>query len=560
MGVFEGLLSGFTGRKSQIEDQRYAEAQRSRQREAAIFESLINSPDPEVKSLAIAGLLDSAGPGKRKRGFSGWLGELESSTYLPQIQALVNTPVEEEQTVPGIPSRRPTQQFMSQAILSPPPGIAPAALPGQSPVEPGAPPPTMPTAQQSPTGGIPGAAPGIVASNVQAPGATPPPGVGQPPPSMFGPMQAGPEVGRTDKVLRPRSVFPTSFDQAMDQAKGQYLGRARGLQEALRSARTPEEKQLVLELSGYNQSSRGGTTSYGEGEIITDPNSPTGFSQIMYSRADPTQQIRIPASAPLSRSTRAANTLETIAFAQFGDQYPGATPRTILEQLTPQQVEEARTAFQEEQAATAGAVTTARGVAESKIPLSTSERADKLMELQGVWRKAEAPFREMERAYQIMRTGLDRFGADPVGSSEAIRVTFEKILDPDSVVREGEYARQGQGLSLLDRLDGMWQRYATGGGEIPEPILREMVETARQFVEGQKNWNALEKQRLTGNAGEFGISPDLLFGTTQGAAGAPPPAPPPAAGITPTSAGAGAPAPAGPRAEKRGNTWVIVTP
>src|SRR5947207_778237 len=132
-----GLLQGFQGRKSEIEAQTYAEAQASRAREGKVFEALINSPDPQVKSLAVAGLLHSAEPGKRKSGLSGWLGEMEQSPYLPQIQALINQPVTTTTQHETLPSRQ-TAGYLAQG----PGQVGSLAQPSTSPTEVGAPPPT----------------------------------------------------------------------------------------------------------------------------------------------------------------------------------------------------------------------------------------------------------------------------------------------------------------------------------------------------------------------------------------------------------------------------------
>lgn len=182
----------------------------------------------------------------------------------------------------------------------------------------------------------------------------------------------------------------------------------------------------------------------------------------------------------------------------------------------------------------AGTTTTARAEASAQAPLSTQQRFQAVVDLQNAWRKAEAPKREMERNLKVMEAGLNRYDKDRVGGVEAIRVTFERILDPNSVVREGEYARQGYGLSLLQRLEGYAQKYLQGGGDIPKPVLEEMVETARQFVKGMQDWNDLERERITGTANEFKVNPNLVFGTS---------------GSAPESGGAKktAPAPTGPQ-------------
>ncbi len=151
----------------------------------------------------------------------------------------------------------------------------------------------------------------------------------------------------------------------------------------------------------------------------------------------------------------------------------------------------------------------------------------------------------MKRQFGLMETALGRFEKDPVGTVEAIRVTFEKILDPNSVVREGEYARQGYGLSLLQRLEGYKQQIVDGGGNIPKPVLDGMVETARAFLEGQEGWNDLERERITSTAKEFGLNPDRVFGTpaaqaTDRARTTPAAAPKPWATAAPAAPAAGA--------------------
>jgi hypothetical protein len=46
---------------------------------------------------------------------------------------------------------------------------------------------------------------------------------------------------------------------------------------------------------------------------------------------------------------------------------------------------------------------------------------------------------------------------------QTILVTFQKILDPTSVVRESEYARSATGVSALRRIEGAIQNFIKGG-------------------------------------------------------------------------------------------------
>ena len=53
---------------------------------------------------------------------------------------------------------------------------------------------------------------------------------------------------------------------------------------------------------------------------------------------------------------------------------------------------------------------------------------------------------------QMMNEGFKNYDVNPNAASQAVLVTFQKILDPTSVVRESEYARTFDGQAILDRM------------------------------------------------------------------------------------------------------------
>ena len=108
--------------------------------------------------------------------------------------------------------------------------------------------------------------------------------------------------------------------------------------------------------------------TYAEGEITPDATSPTGFSQTLYLRADPSQQKKIPAAPPLSRSSRAVNPVEQVAFDLFGKQ--GEDPRAVMQRLTPDEMSKVITEKQKQDAAAAKQTATARGEAEIATKLN----------------------------------------------------------------------------------------------------------------------------------------------------------------------------------------------
>lgn len=188
-------------------------------------------------------------------------------------------------------------------------------------------------------------------------------------------------------------------------------------------------------------------------------------------------------------------------------------------QLTPEQQQKVLDEEIKRGGEKTAATTSARIAEEAKAPLTTKQKFDLLMSLQDDWRKADNPAREMQRQLQLMETGLKRAKADPVGGSQAVLVTFQKILDPASVVRESEYARSGAGLALMDRLQGLVERYSQGGAGVPLPVLEQMTETARQFLVGMKDWNDIERERIGSTAKDAGVNPDRVFGVAAAAGG-----------------------------------------
>lgn len=162
---FTGLLQGFTGRKREVEKENIRQADLASEREQRVLMTLLQADDPEVRNLALSGLIDTAGPGKKAKGLGGWIGQRQQSPVFGQLQQVLNTPtmqpVEEQKTT--LPAKQfaggaalgQTPQGMGveapptpQAAITTPPsggGMAPT-----SPVQPGAPPPTPVSVVQAP--------------------------------------------------------------------------------------------------------------------------------------------------------------------------------------------------------------------------------------------------------------------------------------------------------------------------------------------------------------------------------------------------------------------------
>lgn len=187
-----GLLGGFLDRKAEVEQRNFALGQQASQKEASVFSTLMGSDDPEVRALAVTGLLDTANPRRKAKGLRGWIGETEASPYLEQMRTLINTPV-------------------TRTTATPLPGEA-QGLPG--PLE--GVPLVKPTLMQTP-GAKPGAMPATsLVEQTQAP---------QPqPPQTY--QQSGPPI--LTSVTGPRQLFLTGADKIQADALAKELGELQG--------------------------------------------------------------------------------------------------------------------------------------------------------------------------------------------------------------------------------------------------------------------------------------------------------------------------------------------
>lgn len=221
MGWLEGMLGGFSGRKYDVEAQNIREAELTADRESRVFQALLGSSDPEVQAMATAGMLESAGPRKKKGGIRGWLGEMQTSPTFASLQELIKTPV---QTSPGEAPTLPSRQI--QQVV---PGQAPTlegsmGTPAHSLTEPGAPPPAKIAYQEMPGN------------------------VGKPP--TFG----------------PRRLFPTTEETAAQTARGKAQGdvegEVAGLVTALGGGPEAEQRARALIAEKYERQARGGAGGY----------------------------------------------------------------------------------------------------------------------------------------------------------------------------------------------------------------------------------------------------------------------------------------------------------
>ncbi len=137
-------------------------------------------------------------------------------------------------------------------------------------------------------------------------------------------------------------------------------------------------------------------------------------------------------------------------------------------------------------------------------------------QLAGDWQKATGDVQELYRANTIMDAGMEAARAGDLNAgSQAILITFQKFLDPTSVVRESEYARSSEGLAMGDRVRGFIDRLQYGGAGVPVEELEAFAKLARE-INGRLTSDvdsllAAERGRIERVADQYNIPKDQIF-------------------------------------------------
>lgn len=94
---------------------------------------------------------------------------------------------------------------------------------------------------------------------------------------------------------------------------------------------------------------------------------------------------------------------------------------------------------------------------------------------------------------------------------QAMITLFNKMLDPDSVVREGEYARTLEGQSLLAQAQGYVERLAQGSAGIADETRQAMVDTASVLFGSARDQYDSSVSFYKGVLGEYDADPSVFI-------------------------------------------------
>ena len=119
------------------------------------------------------------------------------------------------------------------------------------------------------------------------------------------------------------------------------------------------------------------------------------------------------------------------------------------------------------------------------------------------FKETRAKYSVMNKAYQSSLKSKNFVAID-----QALITLFNKMTDPESVVRESEYARTAGDLALINRIQGKAEKIMSGGAGLTADERSELRRMAGKFMEAYQGYYDGAVTQYRRIAGEAGISPN----------------------------------------------------
>ncbi len=122
---------------------------------------------------------------------------------------------------------------------------------------------------------------------------------------------------------------------------------------------------------------------------------------------------------------------------------------------------------------------------------------------------------DINRSYKTLQSVYDTYkqgDTDVATTDQALVVAFQKMLDPGSVVREGEFDRTAQGQALLGRAQSYLGKLQAGGVGITDKMRQDMVTVAAKIQEGYMNDFKSQASFYIDEAERLGVPPERVLG------------------------------------------------
>ena len=149
---------------------------------------------------------------------------------------------------------------------------------------------------------------------------------------------------------------------------------------------------------------------------------------------------------------------------------------------------------------------------EAKEP-PLKDRLAMVRNLSADWQNTTLPMQGLLEQADRMNIGFKMAeNGDLLAGSQAILISFNKMLDPSSVVRESEYSRSASGQSALETMKGFVDKLSQGGAGVTLAELETYRAFGEMVVENTLKSTVGPERKRIGRLIEYaGVDPSLVF-------------------------------------------------
>lgn len=112
----------------------------------------------------------------------------------------------------------------------------------------------------------------------------------------------------------------------------------------------------------------------------------------------------------------------------------------------------------------------------------------------------------------VLQDSLKNPNKSMIAVDQALINTFNKMVDPNSVVRESEYARTGEGQSKLAEVSGYIDKLQKGGAGLTPENRLEMYNVASSLMSAANDYYKEKRKNYEDISKEYKVSPNLVIG------------------------------------------------
>lgn len=123
-------------------------------------------------------------------------------------------------------------------------------------------------------------------------------------------------------------------------------------------------------------------------------------------------------------------------------------------------------------------------------------------------------FKTVRQKFDVMESTFERSQSvdlkSKVALDQSLITLFNKLTDPQSVVRESEYMRTPKNISFVNNLRGKYEKILKGGAGLTDTERQELIETSRVMRDSYLRFYKKTADNYIEIAARSGIDPELV--------------------------------------------------